>query len=464
MRFYMEDRPMVENVDILIVDEDMNFATALATSLSARGSNVTVAATAAESLEKLRERPLTDIILMDINLPDRSGMDLINEIKRINQNLPIIMVTGDAELDTAVAAIKKGACDYVVKPIDIEPLWLRIENAIESHRVLRSLKHFEREMSELYGFKQFIYASREMHAVIDQMKQLTNSDATVLITGESGVGKELAARALHFNSPRRLGPFIAASCAAVPETLIENELFGHEKGAFTGAYERRIGKFEQANGGTIFLDEIGDLSPVIQTKLLRVLQERSFHRIGGVQEIKVDVRVICASNRDLTAAVENDEFRADLFYRISVLPVTLPSLRDRQDDIVLLAEHFLTAFSRKIGKPFEGFSDDALGLMRSYSWPGNVRELQNAVERAVVFGKPPFLQAKDITLGPLGKVIRKDKASGEGVMSLKEMEADHIANALTHFDWNISKAAQRLGIGRDTLYRKIKQYGLKRKK
>jgi transcriptional regulator with PAS, ATPase and Fis domain len=260
-----------------------------------------------------------------------------------------------------------------------------------------------------------------------------------------------------------MGPFVAVSCAAVPETLIENELFGHEKGSYTDAHERQIGKFEQANGGTIFLDEIGELSPMMQTKLLRVLQERSFHRIGGVKEIKVDVRVICATNRDLSLAVQHDEFRADLFYRISVLPVMVPPLRDRQEDIVLLAERFLAAFSEKTGKPFEGFSDDALHLMRSYSWPGNVRELQNAIERAVVFGKPPLLQAKDISLGPLSKTLRKTRTSGAGVMSLKDMEAGHISSALTHFGWNISKAAQHLGIGRDTLYRKIKQYDIKQK-
>jgi len=451
------------NAEVLIVDDDLDFATGLAKAIEARGSNVTMAATAAETLEKLRDRPLTDIVLLDINLPDRSGMELIGEIKSTDPSLCIIVVTVEEALDTAVAAMKAGACDYVVKPIDIEALWLRVEHAIKSHRALRSIRHFEREMSQLYGFDQFIYTSEAMRAAVDQLKQLTDSDATVLITGESGVGKELAAKALHFNGPRRLGPFVAASCAAVPETLIENELFGHEKGAFTGAFERQLGKFEFANGGTIFLDEIGDLSPVTQTKLLRVLQERSFHRIGGVSEIKVDVRIICATNRNLPAAVADEEFRSDLFYRISVLPVMLPPLRERQEDIELLAEHFLKVFSRKIGKPFEGFSDDALKLMLSYSWPGNVRELQNAVERAVVFGKPPRLQAKDISLGPLGKSIRKNSRSEEGIMSLREMEAGHIASALGHFEWNISKAAQHLGIGRDTLYRKIKQYGIKQK-
>jgi DNA-binding NtrC family response regulator len=459
----MEDDAMAEKRDILIVDDDMDFATQLADRLNARGSSVTVAATAAETVEKLQERPLTDIVLLDIELPDTSGMDLIHEINKIDSSLPIIMVTGDAELDTAVDAIKRGAYDYVVKPIDFEPFWLRVEKAIESHRALRSLKHFEREMSESYGFSQFIYASDVMQATVDHLKQLANSDATVLVTGESGVGKELAAKTLHFNGSRRMGPFVAVSCAAVPETLIENELFGHEKGSYTDAHERQIGKFEQANGGTIFLDEIGELSPMMQTKLLRVLQERSFHRIGGVKEIKVDVRVICATNRDLSLAVQHDEFRADLFYRISVLPVMVPPLRDRQEDIVLLAERFLAAFSEKTGKPFEGFSDDALHLMRSYSWPGNVRELQNAIERAVVFGKPPLLQAKDISLGPLSKTLRKTRTSGAGVMSLKDMEAGHISSALTHFGWNISKAAQHLGIGRDTLYRKIKQYDIKQK-
>lgn len=454
---------MTEKRDMLIVDGDMNFATRLADQLGARGLKVTIAATAAETVSRLQERPLTDIVLLDIGLPDKSGMDLIHEINEIDSSLPIIMVTDDTELDTAIEAIRRGAYDYVVKPIDFEPFWLRIEKAIESHRALRSLKHFEREMSESYGFDQFIFASDLMQATVDHLKQLAQSDATVLITGESGVGKELAAKTLHFNGPRRMGPFVTVNCAAVPEALIESELFGHEEGAFTEAHEKQIGKFEQANGGTIFIDEIGELSPMMQTKLLRVLQERSFHRIGGVKEIKVDVRVICATNRDLSLAVQRDEFRADLFYRISVLPVMVPPLHDRQEDAIPLAKHFLATFSEKTGKPFERFSDDALNLIRSYSWPGNVRELRNAIERSVVFGKPPLLQAKDISMGPLNRTLGKTTTSGADVMSLKEVEAGHISNALNHFGWNISKAAHHLGIGRDTLYRKIKQYSIKQK-
>lgn len=449
--------------EILIVDDDSDFASMLSDRIKARGANTTIAATAVEAIERLNERPLTDIVLLDIKLPDASGMDLIHEINRIDSTLPIIMVTGDAELDTAVDAIKRGAYDYVVKPIEFETFWLRVEKAIESHKAFRSLSRFEREMSRSYGFSKFVYASDVMQATVDHLKQLTSSDATVLITGESGVGKELAAKALHFNGSRRMGPFVTVSCAAVPETLIENELFGHEKGSFTDAYERQLGKFEVANGGTIFLDEIGELSPVTQTKLLRILQERSFHRIGGVREIKVDVRVVAATNRDLSAAVADGDFRADLFYRISVLPITVPPLRERQEDVVLLANYFLRAFSEKTGKPFTSISNDAEDLMCSYSWPGNVRELQNAIERAVVFAKPPLLTAKDISLGPLSKTIRGSKSAAAGVESLKEMEAGHISSVLVHFGWNISKAAQNLGIGRDTLYRKIRQYELKEK-
>jgi DNA-binding NtrC family response regulator len=454
---------MSEKMDILIVDDDHDFATQLADRLRARGAGVTIAATAAETIEKLQDIPLTDLVLLDINLPDSSGMDLIQAISRVDSKLPIIMVTGDTELDTAVDAIKRGAYDYVVKPIDFEPFWLRVIKAIESHRAFRTLSHLEKELNASFGFDQFIFTSDVMQATVDHLKQLSTSDATVLITGESGVGKELAAKTLHFNGLRRMGPFVTVSCAAVPETLIENELFGHEKGSYTDAYERQLGKFELANGGTIFLDEIGELSPMMQTKLLRVLQERSFHRIGGVKEVKVDVRVITATNKDLSVAVAQQEFRADLFYRVSVLPVTLPPLRERQEDIDLLAEHFLRVFAEKTGKPFTGFSEDALYLMRSYSWPGNVRELQNAVERAVVFAAPPLLQAKDITLGPLSKTLRSSKSAAGGVLSLKEVEAAHINGALSQSGWNISKAAAQLGIGRDTLYRKIRQYGIKEK-
>ncbi len=445
---------------VLIVDDDVDFVTTLSEGLRSRGADTAIATAAAEAMEKLRERPLTDVVLLGMGLAGTSGSGLIHEIKKVDSTLPIIVVTGDAELEMAVDAMREGAYDYAVKPLDFERFWLRVDKAMKSRRALRFLSNFEEEMKRSYGFDQLICASEVMRATVDHLRQLAVSDATVLIIGERGVGKELAARALHFNGPRRMAPFVAVSCAAVPEALCESELFGHEKGAFPDALERKLGKFEIANGGTIFFDDIGELSPLIQTKLLRVLQEGSFHRVGGVREVGVDVRIIAATSRDLSSAVQDGDFRADLFYRISVLPVVIPPLRERQDDVAVLAKNFLHAFSEKMGKPFTGFSEDALGLMRSYDWPGNVRELKNAVERAVAFGSPPLLKAKDMAPGPLGRAVKGTRAGG-AVMSLKEMEAGHISNALAHVGWNISKAAQQLGIGRDTLYRKIKQYGLR---
>ncbi len=452
-----------KKMDILVVDDDQDFASNLADRLIAEGANVKTANSAAEAMQTLQDYPF-DVVLLDLGLPDVSGMELIGRILCIDATLAIIIVTGRNDLETAVSVIKKGAYDFIVKPIHFEELWIKIVNATQSRQARQTIATFEKEMSVSYGFDQFIYKSQAMHDTVEHLRQLAESDATVLVTGESGVGKELAARALHYNGPRRLKPFVTVSCAAVPETLIENELFGHERGAFTDAFERQMGRFEFANTGTIFLDEIGDLSPMIQTKLLRVLQERSFTRIGGLKEIKVDVRVIAATNKDLQAEVAANIFRADLFYRLSVLPITIPPLRDRPEDILLLAQHFLEFYSQKTGKPFHDFSKEARDMLASYSWPGNVRELQNAIERAVVFGIPPSIAARDITLGPLRQAVHEHAASAGALAPLRAVEASHIAEVLTQCGWNISQAAHMLGIGRDTLYRKIRQYGIVQKK
>ncbi|MFA4873704.1 MAG: sigma-54 dependent transcriptional regulator [bacterium] len=454
---------MEKRREILVVDDDRDFASTLADRLAAEEASVQIATTAAEAMQKLQDNRF-DLVLLDLGLPDTSGMDLIAQILAVDTTLAIIIVTGRSDLETAINAIKKGAYDFIVKPIQFAELWVKVVNAVQSRRAMQTIATFEKEMSVSYGFDQFIYRSETMKGTVDHLRQLSGSSATVLITGESGVGKELAARTLHYNGPRKLRPFVTVSCAAVPETLIENELFGHERGAFTDAFERQMGKFEYADTGTIFLDEIGDLSPMIQTKLLRVLQERTFTRIGGLKEIKVDVRVVAATNKDLQADVSDNVFRADLFYRLSVLPITIPPLRDRPEDIELLARHFLKFYARKTGKQFTDFSREAYDILNTYSWPGNVRELQNAVERAVVFGIPPTLVARDITLGPLRHSGHDLSVSSGPMAPLRAVEASHIAEVLAQCGWNISQAAHQLGIGRDTLYRKIKQYGITEKK
>lgn len=453
---------MEKKREILIVEDEQDFANTLADRLKFEDASVKIAYNGNEALKKLEESQF-EVVLLDLGLPDIPGMDLIAPILKADPSLPIIIVTAHGDLKTAVAAIKKGAHDFIVKPIQFEELWIKVINAVQSRRAQQTIATFEKEMSVSYGFDQFVFKSTAMKATIENLKQLSDSDATVLITGESGVGKELAARMLHYNGPRKLGPFVPVSCAAVPETLIENELFGHERGAFTDAVERQVGKFEHASGGTIFLDEIGELSAPIQTKLLRVLQDHIFNRIGGLKDIKVDVRVVAATNRDLTAAVAQSKFRADLFYRLSVLPVTIPPLRDRVEDILLLAKHFLDLYSQKTGKRFNDFAKEASDLFVSYPWPGNVRELQNAIERAVVFGTPPTILARDIALGPVQRVVHDLSQADGPLASLRSIEATHIAEVLTQCEWNISQAAHLLGIGRDTLYRKIKQYGITQK-
>ncbi|MBN1283708.1 MAG: sigma-54-dependent Fis family transcriptional regulator [Proteobacteria bacterium] len=446
---------------LLLIDDDRDFASTFADRLGSLGFEVSVAGTASEALGALDEVS-ADCVLVDIGLPDMSGMELIGRIAERDAKLPIVMVTGTTKIDTAIEAIKKGAYDYVVKPIDFDSLLIKLGNAVESRHAFRTIAHFEQEVAKEHGFGRFVFRSELMNGTVEHLKQLAETDATVLITGESGVGKELAARTIHYNGPRRLRPFVPVSCAAVPETLIENELFGHEKGSFTDAFERQPGKFEHAAGGTIFLDEIGDLSPGIQTKLLRVLQEKKFHRIGGVNEVSVDVRVIAATNRDLDEAVRKNEFRSDLFYRLSVLPVRMPSLKERGEDIIPLARHFLGIFSRKVGKRFERFSKEAEERLAAYPWPGNVRELQNAIERAAVFGRPPEIRDDDLALGRINGIVTAPAPVEEPLPdSLDELEALHIGRTLGRFQGNISKAAAALGIGRDTLYRKIRQYGIK---
>jgi DNA-binding NtrC family response regulator len=370
----------------------------------------------------------------------------------------VVIMTAFATVETAVEAMKAGAYDYLVKPFDPEELSLMMVKIVAQQQLVRENVLLRKVLKREYRFRDLLSKSTVMHKVFDLAKSAARSNSTVLILGESGTGKELLARAVHAESPRVEAPFVAVSCAALTESLLESELFGHEKGSFTGAVARRQGKFEMAHGGTIFLDEIGDISPKLQVDLLRVLEDRRFFRVGGTDAVDVDVRVIAATNRDLRKATEDNQFREDLYYRLNVIPILLPPLRDRREDIPLLIDHFLEYLSVEMSRRVDGVSPEALNLLMKHDWPGNVRELRNVLERAVVVAKSPHLQADDLGLVPAGP--RPDVIDTS--LSLEEVERRHVAAVLLNVGGNVTHAARVLAIDRVTLYSKIKKYGLKR--
>jgi two-component system response regulator AtoC len=445
---------------ILIVDDDLTELNCLEHFLTKSGFKCVSTTHSSEALELTSlERP--DIVVTDLNMPGRNGMDVLNAVKRIDSNIVVILQTGYGTINSAVKAMKSGAFDYLQKPFSSEQLLETIERA--AHGLNSSAHSLDRSMQidEAYRFDDIIGQSEAMKKIFKKLVKIAESDANVMIYGESGTGKEMVARCIHAHSKRKLKQYIPVDCVALPETLLESELFGYEKGAFTGASGRRIGKFEVANGGTIFLDEIGLMSQMTQAKLLRVLQEREFERVGGNDLVKVDVRVISATNVDLEEAVKNGTFREDLFYRISVFPIRLPSLRERKEDIPLLAAHFLEKYCTQEKKAIEGIAPDALELLMAYSWPGNVRELENAIERATLLATTVDISPKDLpnSVRAIGekKIYEKDATLSSWIEKLEE---DALRQALLECEGNISKTAKKLGIGRATIYRKAKKYGL----
>jgi len=336
-------------------------------------------------LRRLNARP--DLILLDIMLPGMDGIEVLKKVKQYDENLPVIMLSAQGSIEVAVDAIRLGAFDYFPKPIDIQRLEPAIKNAIKNYDLTKELENLKENVKREYSFDNIISADGMMQDVFKLVTKVLNNDITVLIHGESGTGKELIARAIHYNGNRKDKPFIVVNCASIPRELLESELFGHEKGSFTGAYQRKLGKFELASGGTIFLDEVGELEMMLQAKLLRVIQEREFERVGGTELIKTDVRIISATNRELRQAVENKEFREDLFYRLNSFPIVVPPLRQRRGDILVLAQNFLTNFNKKLGKNVKGFSKKALKIIYDYNWPGNVREMENMIERSLIILK-----------------------------------------------------------------------------
>jgi two-component system, NtrC family, response regulator HydG len=449
---------------ILVVDDDPSQRVMLRAVLSAEGYQVAEAEDGAAAVAQV-DAHFYDLILMDVRMAQLDGMAALKAIKARSPGIPIVLMTAYGTVRDAVEAMKAGAYDYLTKPLDVDELKLTVARGLrhaaleEENARLRALVGCDVDVSAIIG------TSEPMRRVFEAIALVAPTEATVLIQGESGTGKELVAQAIHANSPRRAGPLITVNGAALPETLLESELFGHERGAFTGATERRMGRFELAHSGTIFLDEIGDLTPTSQTKLLRVLQSREFERVGDMRTRKADVRVIAATNKDLEAAARAGQFRGDLLYRLQVFPLTIPPLRERRDDILLLAEHFFKRCAERHRRRLRGLTPRALDLLMRYDWPGNVRELEHAIERAVILAR-----GEHVTPEELPPTIRAIMGESEGTappetavpvgMTLKEVERELIRKTLERTGGNRTKAAEVLGISRATLHNKLKEYGL----
>ncbi len=439
---------------ILVVDDELIMRESLARWLERDGHAVETAASGEEALAKCRAARY-DILLLDIKLEGMSGLEVLRRVKEDDPDAAAIMITAYGSIPTAIEAMKHGAADYLLKPFEPEELGVVIESLLERQEQARETRYLRERVAEAARFENLIGQSPAMQEVFRLIADVAPTDAPVLIDGETGTGKGLAARAVHSLSARREGPFVAVHCAAIPETLMESELFGHRKGAFTDAKETKRGRLEMAHGGTLFLDEIGEVGVRTQIDLLRVLEDGVFYRVGGTQPLEADFRVVAATNLDLDRAVREGRFREDLFYRLNVVRITMPPLRRRKQDIPLLAEHFLRRYALEARRPIERIGRDALDAMMVYDWPGNVRELENAIERAVVVGKGPQIRAEDL---PIGRPV----APGAAAVRLEEVERDHIRRILEESGWNITRSARLLGIDRSTLYGKIRRYGLRK--
>lgn len=442
---------------VLVVDDDNAHRTMLRTLLSGWGYEITEADDGDTAIEKAREQPF-DLILVDIRMIRVSGIEALEEIKSFNPAIPVIIMTAYSSVETAVEALKKGAYDYLTKPLNFDELKLAMERAMDHKQLKEENRLLKESLGIHFDSQNIIGRSDSMVKLLEVVAQVAPSDATVLITGESGTGKELIAGAIHFNSTRKEGPFIKLNCSAITETLLESELFGHEKGAFTGAERLKEGKFRQADGGSLFMDEVSEMSLSMQVKLLRVLQEREITRVGGEKVFTIDVRMIAATNKDLKEEIEAGRFREDLFYRLNVVTLTVPPLRERKEDIALLAQHFLTVFSKKNNKEIKGFTPQAMDRLIKYNWPGNIREAMNAIERGVVLSRFEYLDEKDLSL-----MIEDESPSAHVVsenLPLDEVERITIIKTLELTKGNKSEAARRLGITRRTLHKKLKTYGM----
>ncbi|MEO5820793.1 MAG: sigma-54 dependent transcriptional regulator [Vicinamibacteraceae bacterium] len=457
---------------ILVVDDERSMRELLAIVLGREGYEVVVAENGRQALDELERRPV-DLLISDIHMPDMTGLDVLRTAKGMNPDLAGIMVTAFASTETAIEALRMGAYDYIHKPFNVDELKIVVLGALERRRLKRENVLLKRVLGERHQFSNIIGRSESMLAVFELIETIAQTTSTVLVTGESGTGKELAARAIHFNSPRKDRPFVAVNCGALTETLLESELFGHVRGAFTGAATNKKGLIEVAERGTIFLDEIGEMSPLMQVKLLRVLQERVFRRVGGTDEVAADIRIITATNRDLVQMVAESKFREDLYYRINVIPLHLPPLRERGEDIPILAEHFVTRFAAELGKPVQGLAAESLSLLVQYHWPGNIRELENAMERAVALERTPVILAASLPAAvraaggghaaPTEDVLEADTLPDSGFdleRHVREIERQYITEALRRTDGVKVKAADLLGMSFRSFRYYAKKYGM----
>ncbi len=454
---------MTKKTKILVVDDEQLIRWSIEQNLKKQGYEVLTAPTGEDALKLVREEQ-PELILLDIQMPGISGMEVLEKVKEFDEDIVVIMVTAHGGLETAVSAMRLGAYDYINKPFNLDELAIVIRKALENSSLRREVAGLRSEHKKV-GSPNIIGASRHMKNVLAMMEKVAKSEAaTVLVQGESGTGKELVAKWIHYKSNRADKPFVAINCAAVPVTLLESELFGHEKGAFTDAKVTKKGLFELADGGTIFLDEIGDMEIGMQAKLLRFLEDRTFRRIGGAKVIAVDIRIISATNKDLLKAIEDKSFRNDLYYRLQVIPIFLPPLRERREDILPLANHFIENYNREFNKHVKGISGMAEKMLAEYNWPGNIRELKNVIERAIILGNEETLLLEHLPL----EIIAKSASSAPPVTSIKlppegvdieEVEKELIRQALDSSEWNQSKAAKKLNLGIDAFRYRMKKFG-----
>ena len=450
---------------VLVVDDEANVRKLLSEIFTKEGYRVTTANNGQQALELVAQSPF-DLVVMDIRMPVMDGLEAFHVLREHHPNITVIITTAFVSISTAIEAMKLGAYNYISKPFDITEVKLNVRRALEIKELAHEVEALRQEIQNRFSINNIIGKSGKMQEIYKTIGKVADTNATVLIQGESGTGKELVAKAIHYNSRRKKHPLVKVNCAALPESLLESEIFGYEKGAFTGATDMKMGKFEFAHGGTLFLDEISEMSPALQVKLLRVIQEKEFERIGGLKTIKVDVRIIAASNRNLQELIKTSDFRKDIYYRLNVVPLYIPSLNERKEDIPLLAEYFINKYNQEMKTDVKHVSPETMSMIMAYHWPGNVRELENVIERAMVMGSGSLLLPENLPMGLQSYAVKADECINYSDKPLREIlqtvEKRVIKIALDRNDWNKSQTARQLQMSRQALTYKIEVYDLKR--